>query len=475
MKKNSLVAKLLFTFTLIIGITFIIIASVLSAWFEDYYFEQRKGEFDIQANIIEKAVGEQIYRNPRQYTSSDLNSILSIVSNSIQSDILLTDSYGYIYRVTNPAHSNLIPKKLDIKNMEELKLGNAIEEKTTENKMFSGNQYIYYKPVMYNNIFRGVIVMITPMEKVKEPLKKVYSIIWTTAIIALAGSTFIIYYFCQRILIAPLASINLAAKRLAKGEIGNRVVINSNDEIGELANSFNVMADSIEEVEQNRREFISNVSHEIRSPITSIKGFIAGILDGVIPKDKENYYLEIAYNEIQRLTRLVNDLLDLSTMQAGKLKLDFTEIDINGIIKNCVISTEQKIKEKKINAEVVLENQHLFVIGDRDRLIQVMTNLVDNAIKYCSEGGNIKVTSRAKGNKVWIDVFNTGSAISEDEKKYIWDRFYKSDKSRTNKVSTGLGLPIVRQILTQHGEDIWVENKSKDSGVVFTFTLKRSL
>ncbi len=475
MKKNSLVAKLLFTFTLIIGITFIIIASVLSAWFQNYYFEQRKGEFDIQANIIEKAVGEQIYRNPRQYTSSDLNSILSIVSNSIQSDILLTDSYGYIYRVTNPAHSNLIPKKLDIKDMEELKLGNAIEEKTTENKMFSGNQYIYYKPVMYNNIFRGVIVMITPMEKVKEPLKKVYSIIWTTAIIALAGSTFIIYYFCQRILISPLASINLAAKRLAKGEIGNRVVINSNDEIGELANSFNVMADSIEEVEQNRREFISNVSHEIRSPITSIKGFIAGILDGVIPKDKENYYLEIAYNEIQRLTRLVNDLLDLSTMQAGKLKLDFTEIDINGIIKNCVISTEQKIKEKKINAEVVLENQHLFVIGDRDRLIQVMTNLVDNAIKYCSEGGNIKVTSRAKGNKVWIDVFNTGSAISEDEKKYIWDRFYKSDKSRTNKVSTGLGLPIVRQILTQHGEDIWVENKSKDSGVVFTFTLKRSL
>lgn len=472
MRRDSLVAKLLFTFTGIIAISFIIIATILSFWFQSYYFEQRKEQLDNEGKIIADTTLEHL-NQPRNVTLADLKGVMTVVSKSLQSDILITDNLGYVYEVTNLEHNDLIFGKLDIKKMEELQNGNSVEERSDENKNFPGAQYIYYKPIFYNSVFKGVIVMLSPIDVIKEPLKRVYLIIWISAILALLGSSFIIYYFCQKILISPLAQINTAAKRLAKGEIGNRVVINSNDEIGELAKSFNIMADSLEEVENNRREFISNVSHEIRSPITSIKGFIAGILDGVIPKDKENYYLEIAYNEIQRLTRLVNDLLDISTMQAGKLNLNFSEVDINGVIKNCAINMEQKIKTKKIDVDVVLENQHLFVLGDRDRLIQVVTNLLDNAIKYGNEGGNIKITSKSKGNKVWVSIYNNGPSISEEEIKYIWDRFYKSDKSRTNKVSTGLGLPIVRQIISQHGEDIWVDNRDKDYGVTFTFTLKK--
>ena len=396
MKRDSLVAKLLFTFAAIIGISFIIIATVLSVWFQDYYFNQRKAQIDNEGNIIAKAAIDHLYQQ-QNATLIDLKNVMSVVSKSLEADILVTDNLGFVYEATNPEHNDLIFKNLDIKKMEELKNGNSVEERSSQSKIFGGTQNIYYKPIIYNNVFKGVIVIVSPIDKVKEPFKRVYSIIWISAILALIGSSFIIYYFCQRILIAPLAQINIAAKRLAKGEIGNRVVINSNDEIGELAKSFNMMAHSLEEVENNRREFISNVSHEIRSPITSIKGFIAGILDGVIPKDKENYYLEIAYNEIQRLTRLVNDLLDISTMQAGKLTLNFSEVDINEIIKNSVISMERKIKEKKIDANIVLENQHLFVLGDRDRLIQVVTNLLDNALKYCNEGGNIKITSKSKG------------------------------------------------------------------------------
>ncbi len=232
------------------------------------------------------------------------------------------------------------------------------------------------------------------------------------------------------------------------------------------------MADSLEEVDRNRQRFISNVSHELRSPITSIKGFIGGILDGVIPKEKENYYLAITNDEIQRLTRLVNDLLDLAAIESGQLSLYMSVVDINEIIRLCVIKFGIQIDAKRVNVDVFFEGNCLYVHADRDRIIQVITNLIDNSIKYVSEDGKIKIATKTKGNKAYISVFNDGPAISEEDLKHIWDRFYKADKSRTSKSSTGLGLSIVRSILTQHGEDIWVENKNGD-GVTFTFTLKK--
>ena len=231
------------------------------------------------------------------------------------------------------------------------------------------------------------------------------------------------------------------------------------------------MAESIEESDKNRRDFISNVSHELRSPITSIKGFVAGILDGVIPKDKEDYYLNIVYDEIKRLSRLVSDLLDISAMEEGKFKLNMVEFDINILIKQCIANFDGKIRNKGVNVEVTFGREHEFVYADRDRLMQVLTNIIDNAIKYSNDNGNIKITTNDKGSKVYVSVFNNGTLLKAEELARIWDRFYKSDKARTNKDSTGLGLPIVRLILAQHGEDIWVDNE-KD-GVRFTFTISK--
>ncbi len=185
--------------------------------------------------------------------------------------------------------------------------------------------------------------------------------------------------------------------------------------------------------------------------------------------DKEKYYLKIVYDEIQRLTRLVNDLLDLSAMESGKFSFKLTELDINEIVKVCITRFETKIDDKGLKVNVTLEGDHLYAAGDRDRLIQVMTNLIDNSIKHCPDNGNIRVQTRSKGKKVLVSVYNDGNSIPDHDIKNIWDRFYKGDKSRTNKVSTGLGLPIVRNIITQFGEDIWVENKQQ--GVQFTFTL----
>lgn len=470
--KKGVFSKMVATYFLIIALSFIIIATFLSVWFQNYYFTQRRLQLQKESLLIKEYAIDYI-KNTDIYSKDERKRALKALSSYSSTDIWLVDSYGYVYSVSDDKYNNQIGRQVMTKGLEELRIGKVYEKQGTYEDIISNQSHIYAIPVFdSNNAFCGAMVMITPLSEIKDPLKEVYTYIWVTAIFAILISSLIIYYFSERIIIKPLAEINSVAKKISKGDVEKRVHVNSNDEIGELAESFNYMANNLEKVEKARREFISNVSHEIRSPITSIKGFISGILDGVIPKDKENYYLAIAYEEIQRLTRLVNDLLDLSAIEAGQFKLRIDQLDINEIIRVTVIKFEPRIKEKKLKVDVCFNQEHQYVAGDRDRLIQVMTNLIDNALKYVNEGGNISIFTKVRGEKVLISVYNDGPAIAKEDLTHIWDRFYKADKSRTSKMSTGLGLPIVRNILTQLGEDIWVENKEGD-GVTFIFTLKR--
>lgn len=469
--RKSLFSKMVTVYTMIIAASFIFIAGILSLWFEKYFIESRKEQLVNESQFINDYVIKYINRD-KDVTLTKLNDILDLYSRSSKSEIWLTDAYGIIYAVSNEEHKDVLLSSISGKDLEEIRLNRIQEKSGIVDGWFSMPMNIYEIPIFDSYKFSGSVIMSTSMDDIKEPMNKVFTIIWVSAVFAIISSCIVTYYFSQKIIIKPLAEINYVAGKISKGEVEKRVNIVSNDEIGELVKSFNSMADSLEQIERNRRNFISNVSHEIRSPITSIKGFIGGILDGVIPKEKQNYYLSMTYEEIQRLTRLVNDLLDLSAIEAGQLSIKKERLDINEIIRISVIKFETKINSKKLKVDVCFNQDNLYVIGDRDRIIQVITNLVDNAIKYVTEGGNIRVTTKTKGEKAYISVFNDGPVISKEDVKHIWDRFYKADKSRTSKISTGLGLPIVRSILTQHGEDIWVENKEKE-GVTFTFTLKR--
>lgn len=467
--KKGLVSKLVATFIVIISVSFIMTAAFLSYWFEGYYFQQRKTQLMSESQLIGTAAVQYL---DEKITSDKFNDTLVYVGKYLSADIWLADSYGYVYAVSDSGHKDLLSKQVLTDDLEQLRENHVVERRGKYGKLITVPVHTIEIPIFHNEMFKGAIIMHSSLSEISGALKRVYEIIWISAIFAIIVSCIVIYYISRKIIINPLAQINYVADKISKGEVDRRVKINSKDEIGVLAKSFNSMADSLEKVEKNRREFISNVSHEIRSPITSIKGFIGGILDGVIPKEKENYYLSITYEEIQRLTRLVNDLLDLSSIEAGQFKLRIEEIDINEIIRLCVIKFETKIKEKKLTVDVLMQDDKLLVVGDRDRITQVVTNLTDNAIKYVNEGGNVKISTKAKGEKVVVSIFNDGPGISEEGLKHIWDRFYKEDKSRTSKVSTGLGLPIVSCILTQLGEDIWAENQ-QPQGVTFTFTLKR--
>lgn len=470
MKRKGLVYKLIITFSGILALILITLALVLSLWFKNYFFRQKIQELDRQSKVISDSVLS--YLNGKENSKqNELKDCISFVGNSMDVDILITDNIGYVYEVSSDKFIENKYTNIGVsqKNMDKLKSGLAIEHGGRE--IMKTSPHTYLKPIFQDSYFRGIIVMITSEQSIRSGLKHVYEIVWLSAIVAVIVAAIIIYYFAKKIIINPLNEINIAARRLARVDVGKRVNITSNDEIGELAHSFNVMAESIEESDKNRRDFISNVSHELRSPITSIKGFVAGILDGVIPKDKENYYLNIVYDEIRRLSRLVIDLLDISAMEEGKFKLNMVEFDINILIKQCIAKFDGKIRNKGVNVEVTFGREHEFVYADRDRLIQVLTNIIDNAMKYSNDNGNIKITTNDKGSKVYVSVFNNGPLLKDEELARIWDRFYKSDKARTNKDSTGLGLPIVRLILAQHGEDIWVNNEQ--DGVRFTFTISK--
>lgn len=464
MDRSSLLYKIIIAFTSILAVTLISLALALSMWFKVNYFTEKRTLFNQTALLASDIIAK--YRNNFYEKSTELNAIKEILDSHttiINGDLIMVNENN---KILWSSQEQITESKVNIKekDINKLKNGESVEH--------VNNNYTYIYPIIYEGKFEGALILTSPLYLINEKLHKIYLMIWLSAFTAMLFAGIVLPVFVKRIILDPLKDINNAARKFAQGEVQRRVCIKYNDEIGELANSFNVMAESLGQVEQNRRDFISNVSHELRSPITSIKGFIAGIIDGIIPKDKEGYYLERVYSEIERLTRLINDLLDLSAIESGKLKFNIKKIEINEIIRKCVINSERRIIEKNIDIEVDLKHDKCYVKADEDKSIQVITNLLDNAIKYCESNGKIKISTYTKGSKVFVEFYNNGPSMTEEELNHIWDRFYKADKSRTNKISTGLGLPIVKMILMQQGEEIWAKN-DKDKGVKFTFSLTK--
>ena len=464
-KKDSINRRIMVIFISITSIVLISFGSIITVLFNKNYHSTKLSNLEKQMDIIETSINN--YLNQQDGSYQQLKQIIKMACISTNSEAIITDRLGYVYLVNGEDYENLLYSKIELDTES---LSSNIEFKKDVYKINNTSIKGYVKAIYEDDEIDGYMIMVT-QDKSERNFNMF--IIWMAVIIEIIISAILIKIVTKKIIIKPIDDINNAAKRLAKGEVEKRVVVNCNNEIGELAESFNMMAESLEKSDTKRREFISNVSHELRSPITSIKGFIGGILDGVIPRDRENYYLKIVYDEIDRLARLVNDLLDISAMEAGKFNLNISEFDINQTISLCILNLESKIQAKGLKVKAIFHEERCFAIGDRDRILQVIINLLENAIKYSNDNGEIEVNISTKGEKIYVSIFNSGKPISESDINHIWDRFYKGDKSRTNKVSTGLGLSIVRLILTQHNQDVWANNVD-GKGIKFTFTLERS-
>ncbi len=316
----------------------------------------------------------------------------------------------------------------------------------------------------------AAVYLHTPIPEIQRLRASVFKLFMWSGGVAIFLAIILVYIFSIRFT-KPLKQINNAAKIIAAGDFRNKLTIKNEDEIGQLADSFNQMIDDLEKLEEMRRGFIANVSHELRTPMTSIRGFIEGILDGTIPDEKHRDYLLIVRDEINRLNRLVNDLLDLARMEAGELKLNFKPFDINELIRVCVIKNETLITSKNLEIEANFDSENLYVLGDKDSIERVIINLLHNAVKFSNENGKIIFETVKNKDKVLISVQDNGVGIDEADKKRIWDRFYKSDKSRgKDKTGTGLGLAIVKNILNEHKQEIKVESEI-GAGTKFEFTL----
>lgn len=269
----------------------------------------------------------------------------------------------------------------------------------------------------------------------------------------------------------PLKQISEASAQYAQGHFSARVKVEGKDEIAELGKAFNNMAGSLAAHEENRNTFLSNVSHDLRTPMTTISGFVDGMLDGTIPPDQYDRYLQIISGEVRRLSRLVNTLLEISRLESGRA-MPMSEFNLTEKARQILISLMGKIEEKKIDVEFESGDDDVFVLANPDAIHQVLYNLLENAVKFTDENGKLSIfISPARNKKALVRIRNTGEGIPEEELSHVFERFYKSDRSRgLDKTGTGLGLYIVKTILEKHGETISVSSTVGEY-TEFTFTL----
>ena len=274
------------------------------------------------------------------------------------------------------------------------------------------------------------------------------------AIAAFAIAFFAAWGFSFR-MVQPLRKMAAAARSFGEGDFSVRVEESGQDEIGELAVAFNAMATSLADSECANRSFIANVSHELKTPMTTSSGFIDGILDGTIPPDQEKKYLRIVSSETKRLSRLVRTMLDLSRIDNGELHLRMRRFDLTNTMLNALLSFEQRIEEKNLQILGLENAESLYVDGDPDMIHQVLYNLIENAVKFTPDGGYIALKMEKQPGKTYMSIRNSGPGIAPDEVEMVFDRFYKTDRSRNkDKTGMGLGLYIVRTIIRQHGGEI---------------------
>ena len=271
----------------------------------------------------------------------------------------------------------------------------------------------------------------------------------------------------------PLKDLADAARRFGHGNLDARVELDEHNpaEIEELAVAFNNMADSLEKSEQQRKEFIANVSHELKTPMTTIAGFMDGMLDGTIPPEQHRHYMQIVSDEVRRLSRMVRGMLDISRLQDQTIPEEKkTVFDLCEAAGQVLVSFEQKITQKQLDVQVDMPDEATYTLADADSITQVIYNLMDNAVKFCQQGGTLGLKIQPEDKKIFVSVSNTGLTIPENELSRIFDRFHKTDKSRSvDRDGVGLGLYIVKTIICSHGEDISVT--SRNGLTVFTFSL----
>ena len=318
----------------------------------------------------------------------------------------------------------------------------------------------------------GIVIVSTPTRSTAAIMTRISNTFMVVSLLVVLISVIAMIILVRR-QSDPLRQVAQAARAFGHGDLDARVKLTEDhpEEVEELALAFNNMAQELQKSEYQRREFVANVSHELKTPMTTISGYIDGILDGTIPQSRQSYYLQIVSDETKRLSRLVRSMLDISRLQDGSVpeekKIHF---DMEEALGQVLITFEQKITDKKLNVDVDMPGHPVYTHACEDYVTQIIYNLIDNAVKFCPSGGTLGLRIEQGGGKVYVSVSNGGETIPAEELPLVFDRFHKIDKSRSqNRDGWGLGLYIVKTLVSSHGENISVT--SRDGKTTFTFTM----
>ena len=328
-------------------------------------------------------------------------------------------------------------------------------------------------PFVQRGAVLGAVFMQTPAQVIEagasELLLPVVGVAASSAV--LAG---LLLFFILRGVMKPLGRLTDAARAMAEGDFAVRVPeAKSTREIAELSAAFNLMADELSQVEDNRREFVANVSHELRSPITAIRGYIEGMLDGTIPEEGREKYLSIVSDESRRLSHLIGELLALSRLEREDAALDYTDFDVCDLMERVFLRRTGDLEKRSLDIDCDFDPEPCFVHADMARIDQVLVNLIDNAIKFTPDGGLITLRVRAEGGLCTVTVQDNGVGILPEDRPRVFERFFTADRAHTSGKGTGLGLSICQRILEMHGQRIRLLEVEEGSAFAFTLELKK--
>ncbi|HIR30632.1 MAG TPA: HAMP domain-containing histidine kinase [Candidatus Faecousia faecavium] len=399
---------------------------------------------------------------------------LNVVSQVTNADVVICDSDGYII-LCSDALSGCQHQGLQL-NQEYLQkvFENGSDSATGHiDGLYEEERYVVSAPIVSNDTATGLVIVSVPTLTTGKTLNRISNIFLTAAVFVVLISVLAVTAFARRES-KPLRDMAKAANDFAHGNLEARVRVEEDysEEVEELALAFNNMASSLQKSEYRRQEFVANVSHELKTPMTTISGYIDGILDGTIPPERRAHYLQIVSDETKRLSRLVRSMLDISQLQQeqGIPEEQKIHFDLEECAGQVLITFEKKINDKGINVDVDFPPHPVFTVANQDSITQVIYNLIDNAVKFCPRGGTLGLKIREGGSKAYVSVSNDGDTIPPEELPLVFDRFHKLDKSRSrNRDGWGLGLYIVKTIVCSHGENISVS--SKDGKTEFTFTM----
>ena len=441
--KPKLIIKFLLTYLFFGAAGFFAVATLSSRLTYDYLTRSRSRTLYDEASLIASTYST-VYEGSGMELANAYPQ-LRAVSTYLQAQIWVMDRHGNILVDSDGKRDGDI-----IPGFDPTATGNRSYMTGSYFGSFSYPVLSVSAPITGNYRTYGYVVIHLPMERVQDSANEILNIVYITFLI-----------------------VFLLSLSLLQGDLSYRIPVDSHDEMGYLADTMNRMAERLERAEDDERRFIANVSHDFRSPLTSIKGFLEAILDGTIPPEMHEKYLRRVISETDRLTKLTQGMLTLTSLDADR-GLRRSNFDINRVIQDTAASFEGQCLEKNIRLDLSFAVEHEMVYADLGRIQQVLYNLIDNAIKFSPQESSIDIQSYEKHGKVFVSVKDRGCGISRKDQAHVFDRFYKSDQSRgRDKKGTGLGLSIAKEIIQAHGENIDLIS-TEGVGSEFIFSLPRA-